>query len=207
MRPLVEFLKTTFVGGLLFLIPVVLVVLLLEKALHIAATGLAPVAHHLPMQGVMGIALAQVAAACALLLVCFLAGLVIRARAGASVNARLEQLILRRMPGFTFVKTIARRAGGVGSGVRTVGGARADRRSVGTRLRGRASQRPLHRVRAECSDSGGRFDLLPDGRPLEGARRFGVGRGGVHHAARHRFARAARQPASACRRTRPTWRP
>jgi uncharacterized membrane protein len=44
MKPFVEFVKTTLVGGLLFLIPVVLVVLLVQKALHLAGSGLAPVA-------------------------------------------------------------------------------------------------------------------------------------------------------------------
>jgi UDP-N-acetylmuramyl pentapeptide phosphotransferase/UDP-N-acetylglucosamine-1-phosphate transferase len=40
MKPFVEFVKTTLMGGLLFLIPVVLVVLLVQKALHLADSGL-----------------------------------------------------------------------------------------------------------------------------------------------------------------------
>jgi uncharacterized membrane protein len=116
MKPLVEFVKTTLVGGLLFLIPVVLLVFLVQKALHLAGSGLAPVAHLLPTQSVVGIAKAQVVAVCSLLLVCFMAGLAIRTRAGARVNAQIERVILQRMPGFTFVKTIARGLAGLESG-------------------------------------------------------------------------------------------
>jgi uncharacterized membrane protein len=116
MKPWVEFVKTTLIGGLLFLIPVVLVVLFVQKALHLAGSGLAPVTHLLPAQSVVGIAVAEVVAVCALLFVCFMAGLVIRTRAGARVNAQLEQMILRRVPGFTFVKSIAHGLAGLEAG-------------------------------------------------------------------------------------------
>jgi uncharacterized membrane protein len=68
------------------------------------------------MQSVVGIAMAQVVAVCALLFVCFMAGVAIRTRAGARLNAQLEQLILRRVPGFTFVKSIAHGLAGLESG-------------------------------------------------------------------------------------------
>jgi uncharacterized membrane protein len=115
MKPLAEFVKTTVIGGLLFLIPMVLVVLLVQKALVLVGNGLAPVAHYLPAQSVIGIAVAQVVAVCALLLVCFIAGLAIRTRAGTRLNRQLEQVILQRVPGFMFVKTIARGLAGLES--------------------------------------------------------------------------------------------
>ena len=116
MKPGVEFVKTTLVGGLLFLIPLVLVVLLVQKALHLAGSGLAPIAHLLPAQSVVGIAVAEVVAVCSLLFVCFIAGLAIRTRAGARLNAQLEKVILQRVPGFTFVKNIAHGLAGLESG-------------------------------------------------------------------------------------------
>jgi hypothetical protein len=90
MKPLVEFVKTTLVGGLLFLIPFVLMVLLVQKALSLTGSGLAPIAHLLPAQSVVGIGVAQVVVACSLLFVCFMAGLAIRTRAGVRLNAQLE---------------------------------------------------------------------------------------------------------------------
>ena len=45
-----------------------------------------------------------------------MAGLAIRTRTGGRLNAQLEQVILRRVPGFTFVKTIAQGLTGLESG-------------------------------------------------------------------------------------------
>jgi uncharacterized membrane protein len=116
MQAVVAFVKTTFIGGLLLLIPVVLVVLLVQKALHLASSGLAPLACVAPTQSVIGIAVVEMGAGCALLLVCFLAGLAIRTRPGARLSAQLEQVLLRRVPGFTFVKHVAHGLAGLESG-------------------------------------------------------------------------------------------
>jgi hypothetical protein len=83
MKPLITCVKTTLIGGLLFLIPLVLVVLLVQQALHLVGSALAPITHLLPTQTVVGFAVAQVVAVCALLCVCFVAGLAIRTRTGA----------------------------------------------------------------------------------------------------------------------------
>ena len=116
MKPLIAFVKTTRIGGLLFLIPLVLAVLLVQQALHLVGSALAPVTHLLPTQSVVGVAVAQVVAVGALLCVCFVAGLAIRTRTGARLNAQLEQMILQRVPGFTFVKNIAQGLVGLASG-------------------------------------------------------------------------------------------
>jgi uncharacterized membrane protein len=68
------------------------------------------------VRSVVGIAVAQVVAVCALLFVCFIAGLAIRTRTGARLNTQLEQVILRRVPGFTFVKNILQGLAGLESG-------------------------------------------------------------------------------------------
>ena len=48
MKAMTEFVKTTLAGGLLFLVPVVLTVLLVAKALQLAGQILAPVARLIP---------------------------------------------------------------------------------------------------------------------------------------------------------------
>ena len=107
-----------------------------------------------------------------------MAGLAIRTRTGGRLNAQLEQVILRRVPGFTFVKTIAQGLTGLESGFeRSVALARIE---------------DAYGIRPEYSYPCGRLDLLPDGRPPQAARRFRVDCHGVYYAARHRLARVAR---------------
>ena len=55
MKPLFLFLRTTLVGGLLFLMPVVALVVVLGKALAVARQVVAPLAEHLPVHSVIGL--------------------------------------------------------------------------------------------------------------------------------------------------------
>lgn len=116
MRRIVRVLATTVVGGVLFLVPVVLIVVLAAQALRIAGVILAPLAHLIPGQSIAGVALANVVAATLLVVTCFVAGMAARTAMGRHVNERFERLILRRVPGFTFVKSAAQGLVGLETG-------------------------------------------------------------------------------------------
>ena len=50
-----NFLKTTVVGGLMFLVPVVLIIVVLKHAMQFASKGAVPIAANFPMTKVAGI--------------------------------------------------------------------------------------------------------------------------------------------------------
>ena len=107
MRALLRLLTTTLVGGILFLVPIVLTIFIATSAVKIAGKILAPIAHMLPAEGMFGLALTDVAAALLLIVACFIAGLIARTQIAHYVNRRLEGAVLRRVPAFTFVKSAA----------------------------------------------------------------------------------------------------
>jgi uncharacterized membrane protein len=107
VRAVLSFIKTTLVGGLFFLLPLVVAVFLLQKAIQVVAKVLHPVASHLPIASVVGIGAADVLAALLLVGVGFLAGLLGRTGLGSRIHGKLEQLILRKMPGYTLLKGAA----------------------------------------------------------------------------------------------------
>jgi uncharacterized membrane protein len=107
MRALVRLLTTTLVGGVLFLVPIVLTIFIATSAVKLAGKILAPISRLLPAHGIAGVALADVAAALLLIVACFTAGLIARTQIGHYVNRRLEGAVLRRIPAFTFVKSAA----------------------------------------------------------------------------------------------------
>jgi uncharacterized membrane protein len=107
MRAFVRMVATIVVGGVLFLVPVVLSVVVVGQALKLAAKILAPIAHLMPTGSVVGFATANVVAATLVLVACFVAGLVARTRPGMLVGRRVERAVLQKMPGFTFVKSAA----------------------------------------------------------------------------------------------------
>jgi uncharacterized membrane protein len=72
------FLKTTLVGGAVFLVPVAVISLLLAKVGGVLLRLAQPLARRLPLDTVWGVAVADAVLVVAAVLVCFLAGLLAR---------------------------------------------------------------------------------------------------------------------------------
>jgi len=107
MKGLVNFLRTTLLGGILFLVPVVAFVFIVQKALLLSHALVHPIAAHLPVRSLLGLETPQFIAIGVLILFCFLAGLLAKARfAQRSVNW-LENTVLSFIPGYEFVKSMA----------------------------------------------------------------------------------------------------
>lgn len=107
MNPIKSFLKSTLVGGVMFLVPVVLVVIVLKHALQLAGQLAQPLAEVLPIRQVGGVAVATIIAVVALLLIAFLAGLLSRTGPGRRVTHWFEESILGGMPQYRMVKSLA----------------------------------------------------------------------------------------------------
>lgn len=101
-----KFLKTTIIGGLLFLVPVVAVVMVVGKALNLMKTVAEPAAKVLPIDSLGGVAIVNVIAAVIVLLVCFLAGLLALTEPAKKIAAAIESALLSKIPGYTLAKGI-----------------------------------------------------------------------------------------------------
>jgi uncharacterized membrane protein len=106
MRAIYDFLKTSIMGGAVFLLPVVITVLLLNHALGMVKE---PVRRLIANSGVSvdsgEVALVTVVAVFALLVVCFAAGLVAKTRAGNAAVHWLEDALLGRVPAYQMLKS------------------------------------------------------------------------------------------------------
>jgi hypothetical protein len=100
-----SFLKTTFLGGVLFLVPVVVLIAIIAKALEVAKPVVVPLNDAL-FQGTVAHAYVGDLLAFALLLVlCFLAGLAAKTSfARKSVDA-LEKKVLAKVPAYDSIKS------------------------------------------------------------------------------------------------------
>lgn len=102
----VKFVMTTVIGGVIFLVPVVFLGMVIFKALNFMMLIAKPLANWLPIETLGGVALADIIAIFALLLICFLAGLIARhALAGAFIG-QLESKVLVKVPGYAMVKNV-----------------------------------------------------------------------------------------------------
>lgn len=99
------FVKTTVIGGIVFLVPFIVVVFILGKAFVLMRTIAQPLTAALPMIDTIGeILLVDLVTVALILLLCFLAGFAARAAAAGRLVKTLEARVLSRVPFYHFVK-------------------------------------------------------------------------------------------------------
>ena len=100
----IHFFRTTVIGGLVFLVPVVVLVIILAKAAGLMMMVAEPMAAWVPIDAIGGVALANIIAVAAVLLICFIAGLVARAAILRAIVGGLESRVLSKVPGYVIIK-------------------------------------------------------------------------------------------------------
>lgn len=114
-----KFLKTTALGGVLFILPLILIGVLIEKAVNILRgpiSKMMPVFDHHSVAGVTALTLV---ALLALLLLCFLAGLLAKTKVAKRIRDSLEEKLLDNVPGYRLIKDTMARMTGVEDEVNT----------------------------------------------------------------------------------------
>ncbi len=111
MPTLVKFMKATIVGGLFFLFPVALFVVVVEKLVGFLRPVASGIGHAFYPLGIGVVAEIAIIVA-ALLLVAFVAGLFASTVVGRDLLEWMENTLLGRFPGYNIVKTAAADAAG-----------------------------------------------------------------------------------------------
>ena len=108
MKTLAEFTRTTLIGGLLIILPIYIAVLLLAKTVKGLLALLQPLAERVPAS----VEFRQIVAIVLLVCVCFLVGLIVRTGPGLRAKNACERALLERLPGYTFLRGLAKRLAG-----------------------------------------------------------------------------------------------
>jgi uncharacterized membrane protein len=106
MKRMLQFTRTSLGGGVLFLVPILVVAAILGKAFGIAHQIVMPLAAHLPIESVLGLETPRVLACALLLLFCFLTGVFARTACARNIVNWLETALLSNLPGYEFIKTM-----------------------------------------------------------------------------------------------------
>jgi uncharacterized membrane protein len=106
MSDRVGLLKTTITGGLVFLVPVVILLAILGKALEVTSRVAVPLAGWLPFGFAADILFVNLLASLLILVVCFLAGLLARTEFARRAVRSLETRFLDRIPVYSFIKSM-----------------------------------------------------------------------------------------------------
>ena len=113
MRIFSGFFKATIVGGLLFMVPLILMVVVLQKGLGLVRKIVVPLAKHFPERTFLGVGMTTILSIAVIVLLCFLFGLVARTAAGRKVRDWLEFTIMGKLPGYALVKGVIQGATGL----------------------------------------------------------------------------------------------
>ncbi len=100
-----QFVKTTVIGGIVFLIPIVIFIAVIGKALEIAGAIATPLAAVLPVDSIGDLAVVHVLAVLIVVLICFLAGLTARTVIARKLVGTLEAKVLSKLPAYALLKT------------------------------------------------------------------------------------------------------
>ncbi len=101
-----NFIRTTIIGGIIFLIPVVIIVAILGKAFKIMMQIAVPLGKLIPIESVGGIALVNILAVFAILLFSFLAGMIAKSKLGQKAFDAIDTKLLIFIPGYTYIKSM-----------------------------------------------------------------------------------------------------
>ena len=98
-----NFIKTTVIGGLVFMVPVVISVAIVGKAIRIMRAVTVPLKAHFPTGSIGGIAVVNLLLLLAIVLFCFIAGLIAKSSAAKRTYRSLD-VTLQAIPGYAFIK-------------------------------------------------------------------------------------------------------
>jgi uncharacterized membrane protein len=105
MKRLLSFLSTSFIGGLLVILPLWLTILIIGAAISALRGALHPIGGWL----VDGSAHPDLVAALILVLLCFLAGAFLQTRLASSIGSAMDGTIFSAVPGYRLIRRLLRR--------------------------------------------------------------------------------------------------
>src|SRR5262245_27875916 len=107
MRQAMHFIWRTIVAGILFVGPLLILLVIAHPAIKLIARILNPVASHIPIRPHFGFDTPELAAVILLVVLGFVLGLIAQTAIARRIRGSVEQLILRKMPGYTLFKAVA----------------------------------------------------------------------------------------------------
>ena len=107
MKSILKLIRTTLVGGILFLLPIVVLAIIIGKALALSHKIVRPLATHLPVSPYFKTEEPTLLAIGLLVLVCFLAGFLAKTAMARRGVGWLEETLLSNIPGYEFIKSLS----------------------------------------------------------------------------------------------------
>lgn len=113
MKRILLFLRATLAGGILFLVPIIVAVVIFDKALSLTDKAVTPVAAHMPIESIIGLRTPKILAVGLIILFCFLAGVFAQTTMARRIADWLDTALLSNLPGYEFFRSVGERILGI----------------------------------------------------------------------------------------------
>ena len=101
---MIKYIKNTIIGGVLFLIPIMLLVIIVIKFISFLILLAKPLEKLIPLDSIGGIAIANILVVLLLVIICFLAGILSTGKIMTKIQNGIENKILKKLPAYPIIK-------------------------------------------------------------------------------------------------------
>jgi uncharacterized membrane protein len=113
MKRFLSFLKTTLIGGVFLIVPIVIVLIIFGKVIEILRVLVKPIVKEIPLDTIGGITIARLAAVLVLIFICLFAGLLAKTKSANQLKDWIESTLLSNIPGYSMIKGMTETAIGI----------------------------------------------------------------------------------------------
>jgi len=106
MKKNFEFFKAMLLGGILFFIPLIILIVIIQKAFQIAAVLVIPIIKLLDMTKIFGIGVEIIISVAIILFIIYLGGLISRSSTVRRNVKKMEDALLSKVPGYDLIKNM-----------------------------------------------------------------------------------------------------
>lgn len=100
-----RFLKTTVIGGLVFLVPIIIFAIIITKAIELTNKLAVPLSAMIPVDSIGNVTVVNLITIIIILLICFIAGIAAKTTIASFSIGLLESKVLSKFPAYDFLKS------------------------------------------------------------------------------------------------------
>jgi len=104
MKKTFDFTKSMIIGGIIFFIPLTILIVIVQKAFQISAVLVVPIIKLLDVTQIFGIGVEIIISIAIILLILYIGGLISRTSLAKKIVLKLENNLLSKVPGYDLIK-------------------------------------------------------------------------------------------------------
>jgi uncharacterized membrane protein len=107
MKIIAQSIKSTLIGGVIFLVPLAVIAAIAGKVFQVITKVAVLISEILPFKTIGGIAVVNFVAIILIIILCFIAGEIARSKIGAKITTSVESKMYDLVPRYAFIKSMA----------------------------------------------------------------------------------------------------